>query len=77
MIVMESGDATAAVLVDSVSDVIDVEKGSIDLNPKIKVHGDSRYISGVITHPEGIVIILNVEEFLTEDDLGMDMASGL
>ena len=77
MIVMESGEATAAVLVDSVSDVIDVEKESIDLNPKIKVHGESMYISGVVTNPEGLVIILNVEEFLAEDGPGMDMAVGL
>ncbi len=77
MIVMESGEATAAVLVDSVSDVIDVEEGSIDLNPKIKVHGDSMYISGVVTNSDGLVIILNVEEFLADDNLGMDMAAGL
>ncbi len=67
MIVMESGEATAAVLVDSVSDVIDVEEGSIDLNPKIKVNGDSVYIRGVVTNLDGLVIILNVETFLEEE----------
>jgi len=74
MIVMESGEDTAAVLVDSVSDVIDVDEKSIDLNPKIKVHGDSMYISGVVTHGENLVIILNVAEFLAEE--GMNMAAG-
>jgi purine-binding chemotaxis protein CheW len=75
MIVMESGDATAAVLVDSVSDVIDVKESAIDLNPKIKVNGDSMYINGVVSHLDNLIIILNVKEFLDEGELGM--VSGL
>jgi len=75
MIVMESGDAIAAVLVDGVSDVIDVEKSAIDLNPKIKVNGDSMYIHGVVTHSDDLIIILNVDEFLDEGELSM--VSGL
>ena len=74
MIVMESGDATAAVLVDSVSDVIDVEESLIDLNPKIKINSDSMYIDGVVTHSDDLVIILNVAEFLAEERL--DVVSG-
>ncbi|HHJ35729.1 MAG TPA: purine-binding chemotaxis protein CheW [Gammaproteobacteria bacterium] len=74
MIVVEAGNETAAVLVDSVSDVIDVEKSAVDLSPKIKLNNDSRFISGVVSHSDGLVIILNVDKFLSDDEL--DMVAG-
>ena len=75
MIVVESGNDTVAVVVDSVSDVIDVAKSSIDVNPKINMSGDSLYISGVVSHAHGLIIILNVEKFIAEEQF--DMSAGL
>ncbi len=74
MIVVESGNDTVAVVVDSVSDVIDVTKLSIDVNLKINISGDSRYINGIVTHAHGLIIILNVEKFIAEEQF--DMAAG-
>ena len=74
MIVVESGNDTVAVVVDSVSDVIDVTKSSIDVNLKINMSGDSRYINGVVTRAHGLIIILNVEKFIAEEQF--DMAAG-
>ena len=74
MIVIESHDDTVAVVVDSVSDVIDVQESSIDTNLKVNLSGDSRYISGVVTRVDGLIIILNVEKFIAEEQL--DMVAG-
>lgn len=74
MIVIEANDETAAVVVDSVSDVIDVPESSIDETLKVNMSGDSRYISGVVTHADGLIIILNVEKIITEEQL--DIAAG-
>ncbi len=67
MIVVESNEDTVAIVVDSVSDVIDVPKTSIDGTLKVSLNSDSRYISGVVTHVDGLIIILNVEKFITEE----------
>ena len=74
MIVVESGNDTVAVVVDSVSDVIDITKSSIDVNLKINLSGDSRYINGVVTHAHGLIIILNIEKFIAEEQF--DQAAG-
>ena len=74
MIVIESYGETVAIVVDSVADVIDVPESSIDVNLKVNLSGDSRYISGVVTNADGLIIILNVEKFITEEQL--DMVAG-
>ncbi len=74
MIVVESSDDMVAVVVDSVSDVIDVPKSSINVNMKVNLSGHSRYISGVVSHERGLIIILNVEKFISEEQF--DTAAG-
>jgi purine-binding chemotaxis protein CheW len=75
MIVLESHGDVAAIVVDNVVDIIDLPESSIDLNPKLKVNKDSKYINGVVTHPGGLIIILSAERFITEEQF--DMVSGL
>ena len=74
MIVVEAQDEMVAIVVDSVSDFIDVPESTIDSKPKISMNGDSRFISGVVTSREELIIILNVEKFITEEQF--DMAAG-
>lgn len=73
MIVVESGENMAAIVVDSVSDVIDVPVSSLDFNPKIHMNGDSQFISGVVSRDDGIIIFLNVDTFISDEKL--DIAS--
>ena len=74
MIVMESNDDVVAIVVDNVSDIIDLPESSIDSNPKLKSCQDSRYIDGVVSHSGGLIIILNAERFITDEQ--HDMVSG-
>lgn len=74
MIVVESNDDTVAVVVDSVSDVIDIPKSIINVNMKVNLTGDSRFISGVVSHESGLIIILNIEKFITDEQF--DMVAG-
>lgn len=74
MIVIESEDEIAAVVVDSVSDVIDVPKSSVDANPKMNARDDSPFISGVVTVENQLIIMLNVGRIITDEQ--MDMAAG-
>ncbi len=74
MIVMESEDEVVAVVVDKVSNIIDLPESLINSNPKLSVGEESKYISGVISHVDGLMIILDSEKFITDEQC--DMAVG-
>jgi len=74
MIVVEANEDVVAVVVDSVADVIDVHKTAIDGTLKVNMNGDAKYISGVVPHADGLIIILNVEKFTLDES--MEMVSG-
>ena len=67
LIVLEFGDETAGVIVDSVSDVVDLPESSIDKNPRLNITEGSKYIKGIVNHTNGLIIILSVEKFFTDD----------
>jgi len=71
MIVMESEEDIVAVVVDKVSDIIDLPESSVVSNPKITTGDDSRYVSGVISHSDGLIIILDSEKFITDEQYDM------
>ncbi len=74
MIVVEKQDESVAIVVDSVSDFIDVPESVIDSKPKVRINGDTRFISGVVTSSDELIIILNVGKYITEEQ--PDMAAG-
>ncbi len=74
MIVMESEDDIVAVVVDKVVNIIDLPESSIESNPKLHKGDNSKYITGVITHSDDLIIILDSEKFITDEQ--HDMVSG-
>lgn len=71
MIVLESGDDIAAVVVDNVEDVIDLPESSFDSNPKLATGKESRYITGVVSYTRGLIIVLSAEKFISDVQYGM------
>ncbi|VAW51223.1 hypothetical protein MNBD_GAMMA06-2181 [hydrothermal vent metagenome] len=71
MIVMESEDDIVAVVVDRVANIIDLPESSIDSNPKLSKSDASKYISGVITHTDELIIILDSDKFITDEQCEM------
>lgn len=67
LIVIESGDEVAGVVVDSVSDVVDLPASAIDTNPKLNAREGSKYIKGVVNHDNGLIIILSIDKFFSSD----------
>lgn len=65
LIVIESGDEIAGVIVDSVSDVVDLPNSSIDTNPKLNARSGSQFIKGIVNHTKGLIIILSVDTFFS------------
>ena len=70
MIIIESGDDVVGVIVDSVSDVIDIPDSSINCNPRLNDDEKSRYIKGVTEYEGKLIIMLDLEQ-LFHPELGM------
>ena len=58
-------------MVDNVSNIIDLPESSIDSNPKLNTNNDARFIDGVVSHSDDLIIILNVERFITDEQYAM------
>lgn len=69
MVVFETENDIVAVIVDRVSDVIDFPESSLDSNPSLERSGNSKYVKGLITHDEGLIIVLNTERLITEEHI--------
>ena len=75
IIVMEYMDEVIGVVVDSVADVVDIRLSEINANPKMNAHQGNKYIRGVVTRSEGLIIILNAEKFISGEE-ECDFAAG-
>lgn len=73
MVVLEVGDEVVGMVVDKVSDIVDLPRSSIDINPKMNVREGSEYIEGVVTTDEGLIIVLGVGSLFFNETA---MASG-
>ena len=67
LIVLERGDDVVGVIVDSVSDVVDLPESTIDTSPKMNNREGSKFIKGVVTLGEELIIILHIEKFFMEE----------
>ena len=57
---------TVALLVDSVSSVFEVAEDEIALANKI--HSEMEYVHGVVKLPDGLVLIHDLEQFLSDEE---------
>jgi purine-binding chemotaxis protein CheW len=55
------------VVVDSVSDVVDLAHDTIKPPPPLSGHANSQFIHGLATTDQGMLILLNVEKLLSQD----------
>ncbi len=69
IIIVESGDEMTGILVDSVVEVIDLYASTIESTPKVNKEDSSRYIQGVSNYDGVLLILVDLEAFLSEDDV--------
>jgi len=60
---------SVGLIVDSVSEVLNIPTNSIEPSPKVKNGESSRYIKGLGKVGEHVKIILNIEELLINEDI--------
>lgn len=66
-LVTESGQRECGVVVDSVSDVVDLVPGTVKPAPALKSGQVQDFIDGIATIDEQMLILLNVDHLVTQD----------
>ena len=70
MIVLNVDDRVVGIVVDSVSDVIPLNAEQIRPKPEFGAAVDTRFISGIGTQDERMLILLDIETLLDTTDIG-------
>ena len=75
IIVVNINGTSVGLIVDSVSEVLDIPADDIENPPKVNRGGGSRYIQGLGKVGESVKIILNIHRLLFEDEMEQIMDS--
>ena len=72
--IIESGKVTVGLLVDSVAEVVNIASSDIDPPPSVGNDEGSRYIQGIYSSDQQILILIDLNKLITEesrDAIGM------
>lgn len=75
IIIIELESQTIGILVDSVAEVEDVQSSEVDTPPSVGNEESARYIAGVVSRANGILILVDVHRLLSEQEW-QDVGSG-
>ncbi|MEJ2456110.1 MAG: chemotaxis protein CheW [Candidatus Thiodiazotropha sp.] len=68
IIVIESEKQVVGILVDAVAEVVDLQEGEIDVAPNVGTEDSSRYIQGVATREDGLLILVDLNKLLSDEE---------
>ena len=68
-IVVTVRDKVVGLVVDAVSDVLDIPAGQMRPAPDLGTRTDTRFISGMATMGDKLVVMLDIDRLLGEDEL--------
>ncbi len=69
MIIVAIAERLFGIVVDAVSDVIDIDVAAIRPVPDMGAVVDTRYLKGLATHDERMVMLLDVEKLMRPEDV--------
>ena len=69
VIIVALGERLFGIVVDAVSDVIDIDPASVKPVPDMGAVVDTRYLKGLATHVERMVMLLDVEKLMRPEDV--------
>ena len=67
VIVVEANNSQMGIIVDSVSEVLNIQNGEIEETPSFGQGIDTDFIMGLGKVKEGIIILLNIEQILSSE----------
>ena len=68
IIIIESESHTIGIMADTVAEVVDVSRGDIDIAPNIGNEDSSRYIHGVVSQEDSLLILIDTARLLNEEE---------
>ncbi|MCB1749742.1 MAG: chemotaxis protein CheW [Gammaproteobacteria bacterium] len=68
IMVIESGKVTVGLLVDSVAEVVNINASQIDPAPSVGNDDSSRYIQGVFSREDQILILIDLNKLISEEE---------
>jgi purine-binding chemotaxis protein CheW len=68
IVVVETAKQVAGILVDSVAEVVEVKENQIDSAPTVGNEESSRYLLGVVSRKDGLLILVDVNKLLTDEE---------
>lgn len=71
VIMLSVANRIVGIVVDAVSDVINLDRSRIKPPPEFGVAFDHKYLFGLATVQEHMVILLNIEALITSKELGL------
>ena len=68
IVIIESEQQVVGMLVDSVAEVVELQQSEIDSAPNTGNEENSRYIQGVASRDDDLLIVVDLNELLTEEE---------
>lgn len=69
IVILEAGDEVVGMMVDSVAEVVDLRTSSIETAPNVGNDESAKFIQGVSSRDDGLLILVDLNKLLsTEDD---------
>ena len=70
IVVIEIQQQIVGILVDSVAEVVDIEASEIETAPNVGNEDTSRYIDGVVSRDNKLLILLDLNKLLSKEEWG-------
>ncbi len=68
IVIIESDNNIVGILVDSVAEVVNLRDSQIETAPNVGNEESSKYIQGVFSREEDILILVDLNKFLSDDE---------
>jgi len=68
IVIIEAENQTVGIVVDSVSEVVDIYSNEIETAPNVGNDETARYIEGVVSRSEELLILVDLNKLLTDDE---------
>ncbi len=68
IVIIESDKQVVGILVDAVAEVVDLAESQIDSAPNVGNEDSSRYIQGIATLSNNLLIVVDLHKLLTDDE---------
>jgi purine-binding chemotaxis protein CheW len=70
IIVIEAQKQILGILVDSVAEVVDIERDEIEIAPNVGNAETAKYIDGVVSRGDKLLILVDLNKLLSESEVG-------